>query len=67
MMVFATNHQPQVLPPYFATRKKNPEAEYAGVKAELEELRNTAMNRIDTYNCRYDLAFCYIYGMPETF
>jgi hypothetical protein len=21
---FATNHQPQVLPPYFAARKKNP-------------------------------------------
>jgi hypothetical protein len=23
--VFATNHQPQVLPPYFAARKKNPD------------------------------------------
>jgi hypothetical protein len=22
--VFATNHQPQVLPPYFAARKENP-------------------------------------------
>jgi hypothetical protein len=22
--VFATNHQPQVLPPYFPARKKNP-------------------------------------------
>jgi hypothetical protein len=25
--VFATNHQPQVLPPYFATRKKNPDVQ----------------------------------------
>jgi hypothetical protein len=26
--VFATNHQPQVLPPYFAARKKNPVIHY---------------------------------------
>jgi hypothetical protein len=47
--------------------KLEEEVEYAAVKAELEELRNTAMDRIDTYNHRYGSEFYYIYGMPETF
>jgi len=33
------------------------QAEYAAAHAELEELRNTAMDRIDTYKRRYDCAF----------
>jgi hypothetical protein len=41
--------------------KLEEEAEYAAAKAELEELRNTAMDRIDTYKRRYDAAFCCIY------
>jgi len=39
--------------------KLEEEAEYAAAQAELEELRNTAMDRIDTYKRRYDNAiFC---------
>jgi hypothetical protein len=47
--------------------KLEEEAEYAAAKAELEELRNTAMDRIDTYNRKYGSAFCCVYGMLETF
>jgi hypothetical protein len=32
--------------------KLEEEAEYAAAKAELEELRNSAMDRIDTYKRR---------------
>jgi len=35
--------------------KLEEEAEYAAAKAELEELRNTAMDRIDTYKRRDEL------------
>jgi hypothetical protein len=31
--VFATNHQPQVLPPYFAARKKNPSLGWLGLSS----------------------------------
>lgn len=38
--------------------KLEEEAEYAAAKAELEELQNTAMEKIETYKRRYDWAFC---------
>lgn len=38
--------------------KLEEEAEYAAAKAELEELRNTAMDRIDTYKRRWDCEPC---------
>jgi hypothetical protein len=47
--------------------KLEEEAEYVAGKTELEELRNTAMDRIDTYNHKYGSAFCCMHGMPEKF
>jgi hypothetical protein len=36
--VFATNHQPQVLPPYFAARKNNPAPDGGAlIQCKLEE------------------------------
>jgi hypothetical protein len=32
--VFATNHQPEVLPIYFGARKKNPDYKYKNRRAE---------------------------------
>ena len=47
--------------------KLEEENEYAGAKVKLEELRNIAMDRIDTYIHKYSSTFCCMYGMPETF
>lgn len=47
--------------------KLEEEAEYAAAQAELEELRNTAMDRIDTYKRRYDCAFFCTYPVIVIF
>jgi hypothetical protein len=38
--VFATNHQPQVLPPYFAARKKNPAVHSLRVRQLISKARS---------------------------
>jgi hypothetical protein len=52
--VFATNHQPQVLLPYFATRKKNPAIEYYSTHNCLISMYNFVQKPIALFVAIYN-------------